>query len=258
MPLGRPRTRIEIEASRSAREGHRAIGMSIRRLREDAGVSQVRLAAAAGISQGHESEIESGAVTASDETLHRIAIALGGRYVTRIDPGISVPLRDHIQARMLEALLARLDTRWRRHVEVPVYRPVRGVIDLVLHDPDAGEVVVCEAQSQLRRLEQQIRWAHEKAAALMSTDPLALATIGRSPLRTSSLLLLRSTRANRVLAQEFESTFRAAYPGVTRAAVRSLTGPTEPWPGSSLVWASVEEGATTILAGAARGAAVGR
>ena len=227
-------------------------------MREDAGVSQVRLAAAAGISQGHASEIESGAVTPSAETLHRIAIALGGRYVTRIEPGIGVPIRDHIQARMVEALLARLDPRWQRHLEVPIHRPVRGNVDLVLHDPKTGDVVVCEAHSQLRRLEQQIRWAHDKAAALMTADPLGLAATGRSPLRVSSLLLLRSSRANRTLAREFDATFRAAYPGDTRRAVHSLSGPTEPWPGSSLVWVSVEEGVATVLMGAARGVRVGR
>lgn len=92
----------------------------------------------------------------------------------------------------------------------------------------------------------------------MTADPLGLAATGRSPLRVSSLLLLRSTRANRTLAREFDATFRAAYPGDTRRAVHSLSGPTEPWPGSSLVWVSVEGGVATVLMGAARGVRVGR
>ena len=90
---------------------------------------------------------------------------------------------------MSEALIDILHPRWSPHPEVPVYRPVRGVIDLVLADPAARQVVASELQSQLRRIEQQIRWSVQKADALA-----ALAEFEGA--RVSRLLVVRNTAAS--------------------------------------------------------------
>ena len=66
-----------------------------------------------------------------------IAAALGCDLSVRMFPGTGPRIRDRIQVAMSEALLASLHPRWRAAPEVPVYRPVRGVIDLVLADPAA-------------------------------------------------------------------------------------------------------------------------
>jgi len=110
-------------ALREQRDLRRAVGLEIRRAREDAGVSQARLAAEAGISQGHLSRIEAGEVEASMAILAAIARALGGRLRIRIEPGSGPAIRDHIQAAMLQALLPLIDVRWARFLEVPVHRP---------------------------------------------------------------------------------------------------------------------------------------
>ncbi len=257
MTTERSRHHIEQEARRTARDALRALGVDIRRLREDAGISQARLAAGAGLSQGHLSEIECAAAVPSLDALFNLGAAFGGRLALRMDPGTGTRLRDHLQARMIEELLRVLDPRWRRYLEVPVHRPVRGVIDMVLQEPLSGAVVAGECQSEIRRLEQQIRWNHEKCAALLPSGPLPTLP-GDEPPRLSSLLILRSTPANREIARTFGETLRTAYPSSTREAVRALTDPATAWPGSSLIWASVEKGRVQILDGPARGVEVGR
>jgi hypothetical protein len=67
---------------------------------------------------------------------------------------------------MVEKLLRCLDPRWKPQLEVPVKHPSRGVIDVVLTDRSSPVAVAAEVQSELRRLEQQIRWSTEKADGL--------------------------------------------------------------------------------------------
>ena len=71
---------------------------------------------------------------------------------------------------MLEALLRDLDTRWRPSTEVAVRSPGRGWIDAALHDPGQQVLVATELQSDLRRIEQTVRWSDEKAASLPSWE----------------------------------------------------------------------------------------
>src|SRR3989304_4511150 len=134
-------------ALREQRDLRRAVGLEIRRAREDAGGGQGR-AAGAGLSQGPLSRIEAGEVEASMAILAAIARALGGRLRIRIEPGSGPAIRDHIQAAMLQALLPLIDVRWARFLEVPVHRPVRGMIDLVLADPPANLLVATEAPAE--------------------------------------------------------------------------------------------------------------
>ena len=54
--------------------------------------------------------------------------------------------------------------------EVAVHRPSRGWIDAVLHEPRERLVVASELQSELRRLEQMVRWQAAKADSLPSWD----------------------------------------------------------------------------------------
>jgi len=137
-------------------------------MRLDAGLSIRRLAAEAGIDDGYLGQCERGEREPSLTVLVAIATALGGDAHVRVYPGTGPRLRDPIQARIVEALVRAADPRWIRHVEVPVYRPARGVIDVVLEDTESHAVLAIEIHSELRRLEQQIRWANEKSAALPS------------------------------------------------------------------------------------------
>ena len=89
-----------------------------------------------------------------------------------------------------------------------------------------------ELQSELRRLEQLVRWSAEKAASLASWD--GWPHLDPEP-AISRLLVVRRTRATREIASAFERQLRVAYPAHPDDALAALTG-TAPWPGPSLLW----------------------
>ena len=236
-------TRLAQEAARQSQRMLRALGGEYRRSREDAGLSQRQVATAAGISQSHYSTIEAGTVVASVELHERIALALGGQLNVRFYPGTGPRLWDRFQAPMVEAFIRILHPRWQRFPEVVVQRPAYGVIDLALADPPKQLLVATEFQSQLRRLEQQIRWARTKALGLAETSVAQLLT--GSP-TVERLLVLRSTAATRALAREFEATLSAAYPARTADVLASLTGAAL-WPGSGIVWITIDKGDVHVM-----------
>lgn len=233
--------------------------MSLRRLREDAGVSGAAVARAARLSPAAVSMIERGAREPGLETLCRLVIALGAELRLGVVPGAGVPLRDRFQAPMVEALLAAAHHRWARFVEVSVRTPARGSIDVVLGQPAERLLVAVEVCSQIRRLEQLLRWTAEKAEALPATGlGAAMAGQDQRPVSVSRLLVVRSTGSTRRVAAEFAETLRAAYPARSRDAVRALLRPNAPWPGAAIVWMTVGGGRAALLSGAARGVGVGR
>src|SRR5439155_16767190 len=139
----------------------------ILRLRLDAGISQRRLAEAAGIPQSYLSRIERGEADPSLAVLVAIGQALGTELSLRLMPGTGPRIRDRLQAPIGEALLKASSGAWKALVEVSVWRPARGVIDVVLARP-ATVVIAVEIHSELHRLEQQFRWATSKAEWLPS------------------------------------------------------------------------------------------
>ncbi|TMD30486.1 MAG: helix-turn-helix transcriptional regulator, partial [Chloroflexi bacterium] len=102
------RTRIRIEGTRRLHEVIRGLGVEIRRQREDQGLGQATIARAAGLSPAHLSGIEAGTSQSSLGALASIASALGARLDVRIVPTTGTPLRDHLQAAMVEALVRAL------------------------------------------------------------------------------------------------------------------------------------------------------
>lgn len=249
------REALRTSTGRICRDMRVVIGGEIRRMRVDAGLTQRRLAALADIDHGFLSLIERGLWEPSLAVLVAIATALGGTVNVRYYPGTGPRLTDPIQARITEALVRILHPRWTRMLEVPVYRPARGVIDLVAHDRAANVVVATEVQSQMRRLEQQIRWSNEKADALPSAEFWRFTDPGP---RIERLLILRSTRINRELASRFAETLVIAFPAASFEAYRALTTPDAPWPGSALVWATVDGDTARILDQPPRGVSLGR
>jgi transcriptional regulator with XRE-family HTH domain len=248
-----------------AREQQRGIATEVKRAREDVGLSQRRLASAAGISQGTLSQIETGEIGPTLEVLSRLAAALGGELSVRIYPGVGTPIRDHVQAAMLQGLLQALHPRWKRFLEVAVHRPVRGVIDLVLHDPDEAILIASEAQSELRRLEQQVRWSRAKADALSDGGATELSELlaaherhgdGKAP-AISRLLLLRSAQATHKVVATFTDLLAAAYPARHADAVAALKGDGA-WPGPALVWMDLAKGIGTLRDVPPRGIRLGR
>jgi hypothetical protein len=114
--------------------------------------------------------------------------------------------------------------------------------------------VTGEVQSELRRLEQMLRWAQDKSASLPSAD---LWRDAPSDAAVSRLLILRSTYLTRDVARRFSETLSTAYPARTRAVHDALTGGAA-WPGPGILWARVEGDDVTILPDPPRGVPIGR
>lgn len=237
--------RLAPSLARDRRERRRSIGDGVRALREDAGISQRQLSSAADVSQSFLCAIEAGTAEASLELLARIAHPLGARVQVRLVPGAGPLVRDHLQAAMLEEMLAAIHPRWARFPEVVIHRPVRGMIDLVLGEPDANLLVAAEVQSQIRRLEAQLRWASEKAEALRTRLDLAPRGAGEPP-DISRLLVLRSTPSTRTVAATYGQILEAAYPAASVDVLASLCGEA-PWPGPGILWMVVERGHAHLI-----------
>jgi transcriptional regulator with XRE-family HTH domain len=250
-------TRLQQDARRRAIELRRSVGEQLRRLREDGGLTRAAVASAAGIHPSYMTRIEDGRREAGYEVLAAVGAVLGADLSVRLFPNTGPSIHDRTQAPMGEALLRLLHARWVPSPEVPVIRPARGVIDLVLHDDAARIVVAAELQGALHRLEQQVRWHREKELSLPSSDLWRWIARDGDP-TTSRLLIVRSTIETRRLAREFEETLRAAYPARAADVVAALTSATAPWPGPGIAWMRVEAGRAELLAGAPRGVRLGR
>lgn len=218
-------------------------------MRLDANVSVAELSRATNVAAGHLSRIEAGQANASMEVLIAVGVALGADLSVRYFPGSGPRIHDRFQALMVEALIRSLDPRWRVQLEVPVSKPSRGVIDAVLRDATTPLVVATEVHSDLHRLEQQLRWAHEKAKALTS--------LAGAP-RVSELLILRSTVRKRELARQYGATLRAAFPARAAEALAALTTPEAPWPGPAIVWMHLHGTTASLMRHPPPGVALGR
>jgi transcriptional regulator with XRE-family HTH domain len=253
MPPSNRRLGIERAVKRRHREIVRSFGRDMLRVRTDAGATQAQVSSVAGIDRSHYSRIEAGNANASIESIVAIATALGADVSIRLYPGTGPRLTDRHQVRMIEAVLRRLDPSWKPHIEVPVTRPARGVIDAVLERRSEGLLVALEAYSELRRVEQQIRWSADKAGSLGSSD-----LVGPGPQPTiSRMLILRSTASTRDLVRQFEATFSAAYPARTTDVVDALVRGA-PWPGPGIAWIRIEGDTVELLDAPPRGVALGR
>lgn len=233
----------------ATRDLRRALGTQIRQLRLDAGVTQTAVGRASGVDRSHLSRLEAGIANPSLEALIAVGAALGSDLSVRFYPGSGPRLHDRFQAPIVEALIRLLDRAFIARPEVAINGRIRGVIDLVIRDPGHGIVVACEVQSELRRLEETLRRAGEKADALFERSPGD---------RGARLLVLRSTRDTRALANQFQATLEAAYPAPTTDVVGALRDSARPWPGSGVLWARVERGTATILDAPPRGVRLGR
>jgi transcriptional regulator with XRE-family HTH domain len=239
------RTRLQVAADRRAASTHRELAEQLLRLVDDAGVNQVQLATAAGVARSHVARILAGDATPSVGVYQRLGAVLGADLAIRYFPNTGATIRDRHQAPMLEHLLSVCHPRWRPSTEVAVRRPSRGWIDLVLHEPREGILLASELQSELRRLEQLVRWHAAKADSLPSWE--GFVQLGEE-LRIGRLLVIRRTRATRGIAAEYARQLRNAYPAHPDDAVAALTG-TAAWPGDALVWMALEHGKARLVGG---------
>jgi transcriptional regulator with XRE-family HTH domain len=250
------RASVRLESGRRLPRLRIRIGDDIRRLRLDAGLTLTELGSATGIHRSHLARIEAGVASPSLDALVAIGVALGADLSLRYFAGAGPRLVDRFQAPMVERFLQTLDPRWSVRLEVPVLTPARGVVDAALLDRVTPTAVAAEFQSELHRVEQQLRWNTEKAEGL--AERLAEdRSVGGAP-NVSRLLVLRSTSTTREIARRYEATLRTAYPARTRDVIEALTSPSCPWPGPGIAWMRVEGGVATLLDGPPRGVRLGR
>ena len=235
-------SRTELKTRRCAAQVHGRLVDDLRRLCEDAGISQRQLARATGIGSSYLSRILRGQARPSVETYAALGAALGADLAARLYPTTGPAVRDRHQAPILECLLGMIHPRWHPFTEVAVRKPSRGWIDVALHEPRENVLVATEIESEINRLEQQVRWSGEKADSLPSWA--GWASLGEPTV--SRLLVVRWTRATREVARTFPRQLAAAYPAHPADAIAALTGGV-PWPGPALVWARLDRGRVRLV-----------
>jgi transcriptional regulator with XRE-family HTH domain len=101
-------TRLQRDARRHAIELRRAMGREIRRLREDAALTQAAVARAAGIDPSYVSLIEDGEREAGYAVLAAVGAVLGADLSVRLFATTGPRIHDRFQAAMEEAILRAL------------------------------------------------------------------------------------------------------------------------------------------------------
>jgi transcriptional regulator with XRE-family HTH domain len=245
------RTRAELRIQRHQLDVHGAISRAVIAARLDIGATQAAFAAAAGISPAYLCEIEAGRALPSVDVLAALATAAGRRLLVGFAPDSDPIVRDRRQAPVVEALVRAAHPRWGRLLEVPVFRPVHGVIDVVLHDRPPTNIVCVEVESRLQRVEATIRWGEQKAHALLMSGPISVDPNGPRP-TVSRVLALPSTRANREVVRTFEHSIKTAFPADPADLYAALITPDAPWPGSGILWFRVEGTSAHVLPGRPR------
>ena len=248
-------TLIERLARARARDLRRDTGQLLTDTRAARELSLRAVARAAGVDRSLLAKAEEGEATLTTDAVAAVAAVLGMEPSLRLYQTVGPRLRDHVQARMINAFLAPLDHRWRPRLEVLVWRPVRGVIDLVLVDETDPTTVICESHGELRRAEEQLRWAAEKADSIASATGWPWTA---EPSRLCRLLLLRDCVALREVIGSAPALFAATYPGASRDAYNALIRGDGRLPDAAILWVDVRGEATRLLSGPPRGVTVGR
>ena len=237
----------------------RRVGLDIRRLRIDAGLSVRTLATASGIDHGFLARIEAGSVEASYAVLVAIGEVLGADLSVRLYPTTGPRIHDRIQAPIVEALFKRPS-------------PALAATRRGWRDPTGTRVRRCRARVAAGRPRRRDRGRvidpAPRAAAPMGPGQGGLAAVvgGVGPdgagRRASTCYL---TPADRQI-DTIDPGHRAGVRGNARVRVpvrtadvhAALTTADAPWPGPGIVWADVEGGRARILERPPRGVGVGR
>lgn len=191
------------------------IGAVVRALRIRAGMRQIDLARAAGVSQSMVSAIECGQVeTSTIRTVRRVCAVLGARFDGQMSwRGADLDrLLDARHASLVEAavrMLRRLE--WESLVETTysIYGE-RGSIDILGARKAFRAVVVEKIKSDIPRLEETIRKLDEKERLV--TRQIATERFGWKPISVGRILILPDTDRARRLVRTHAEVLDVAFP----------------------------------------------
>jgi transcriptional regulator with XRE-family HTH domain len=196
-----------------------AFGRELRIARMNTGLSQVRLAGLAGVSQTEVSKAERGALDISLEARCRLAAACGHQLGWRLYPVATVRLRDSGQMSLAQAIVAAANPSWAARLEVPIGPgDLRAAADLLLIGPT--EIVHVEIERALVDFQAQLRSAQLKRETLAARE--------QKPIRL--VIAVPDSRTSRSRLEPFAQLIKHSMPAESRevwSAIRSaepLTG----------------------------------
>lgn len=185
-------------------------GRELRIARMNAGLSQVRLAALAGVSQTEVSKAERGRQDISLEARCRLAAACGHELGWRLYPVATVRLRDSGQLALAQAITGAAHHSWQARLEVPVAAGDGRAADLVL--TGTNEIIHIEIERALVDFQAQLRSAQLKRQALASPD-------GRP---TRLVIAVPDTRGSRTRLAPFQQLIAQTMPATSRGIWRAI------------------------------------
>jgi transcriptional regulator with XRE-family HTH domain len=189
-----------------------AFGRELRIARMNAGLSQVRLAALAGVSQSEASKAERGALDISFEARCRLAAACGHELGWRLYPVASVPLRDSGQMSLAQAIVSAAHPSWRARLEVPMAPGDARAADLLLIGPT--EIIHIEIERALVDFQAQLRSAQLKREALAARE--------EKPIRL--VIAVPDTRTSRARLEQFAALLTQTMPAASRDVWKAIRG----------------------------------
>lgn len=214
------------EGDRQMRRVATRFGEDFRELRLRFVVTQAAIALAIGVDRSVIARIERGDPAVSNLIRARACAVLGADFRIAMYPERAPLIFDAAHSRIVERLLAVRHRRWRATVEAPIPGPGRRSSDVRL---SANlDLVLCEIESRLRRMEQIVRELHAKREAVLATVD------GR--VKVHVVLVLPPTRHHQALVRELPTTLRAAFPASSADLHRALESPDAPWPGDGILW----------------------
>lgn len=210
-------------ADRRAVELRTRTGWELRTARRSAGLTQLRVAEAIGVSAAEVCRIELGrAPWTTIRTLSRFAGVVGLEVSVRLFPGPS-PLRDVRSARLMEALRRHLGGALRLQTEVPLPLPGdQRAWDGMLSGPDGRRAAV-EVETEVHDAQ-----ALDRRIALKQRD-------GATPI---VVLVVADTRRNRTAVRAGWGTLGPRFAGSGRSILADLAAGRIPGE-SGIVWLRV-------------------
>jgi transcriptional regulator with XRE-family HTH domain len=183
----------------------------------NAGLSQVRLAVLAGVSQTEVSKAERGALDISLEARCRLAAACGHELGWRLYPVATVRLRDSGQMALAQKIVAAAHPSWRARLEVPI-----GPGDLRAADLGPTEIIHIEIERALVDFQAQLRSAQLKRESLAANEARRIRLVIAVPDSRTSRARLEPFAD--LLTQTMSATSREVWAAIREARALNTDG----------------------------------